>query len=184
MRSAASHPAPSSDDDGERRRVQPAAPRQRRAQQPRRPQRDAGVDQAEEQRRADQPELRHEHQRKQQRRPERAEVVEGQHVRDDVLEVEAVAQDAHQQRDLEPHQHADDDDQHVEHDAEAGRVGEGDEQHRRREAADQADQQLDDARTASPARARRSATASDPTPIATRYVPMTVENCVTLSPSR
>ena len=74
------------------------------------PERDAGVHQTEQQRRPDEPEMRNEEDRKGERRGERAEVVERQHVRDDVLEIEPVAQNPHQQRHLESDEHADDDD--------------------------------------------------------------------------
>jgi hypothetical protein len=103
----------------------------------------AGVDEPEKERRAHQTQVRDQDQGEQQRRAQRAQVVERQDVRDDVLEVEPIAQDAHQQRDLEPDQDADDQHHAVKHDAEAVCETEGQKEDRRREAADQPHHQLD-----------------------------------------
>ena len=108
----------------------------------------AALIEPEEQRGAHQAQVRDQDQREQQRRAQRAQVVEGQDVRDDVLEVEAIAQDPHQQRDLEPDQDADDEHHAVEHDAKAVGEAEGQKENRRREAADQAHHQLDQDETA------------------------------------
>ena len=143
---------------GNRQRLEGAAWAQHVLEQHRGPQRDGRVDEPEEQRGADQAQVRDQDQREEQRRAERAEVVEGQDVRDDVLEVEAIAQDAHQQRDLEPDQDADDEHHAVEHDAKAVGEAEGQKEDRRREAADQPHHQLDQDEAAWPRRARRSAT--------------------------
>ena len=89
------------------------------------------------------PRSRHEQNRKQQRGSQRAQVVERQHVRDDVAEVVALAHHAHQQRNLEPDQHADDHHERVHQQLESLRVGEGQEKQRRRESADHAQHQLD-----------------------------------------
>ena len=67
------------------------------------PERHARIDQAEQHRGAHQPEARHQQDRKQQRGPQRAEIIEGEHVRDDVAELVAVPHHAHQQRNLQPH---------------------------------------------------------------------------------
>jgi hypothetical protein len=93
------------------------------AKQPQRPDRDAGVEQAEERAGADQPELRHEQQRKGDRDGERAEVVEGQHLRHQRLQparagAGVALEDAHDERDLEPDQDADRQHQGVESEAE------------------------------------------------------------------
>ena len=113
-------------------------------EQPQRPGAHGGVHQAEEQPGADHAQLRHQQQRKGHRHRQRTEVVEGQHLRDQVLEHDVAPQDAHDQRDLEPHQRADHHHQAVQQQAEGpGHVGVGDEQQRRQEAADERDHQLD-----------------------------------------
>ena len=68
---------------------------------------------------ADQAEARDEHDREEQGCAERAEIVEGEDVGDEVAEIVAVFQDAHQQRDFETDEDADHDDQRVEDEAEA-----------------------------------------------------------------
>ena len=119
------------------------------AKEPERPDRDAGIEKAEEGAGADQPELRNEEKRKGDRDRERAEVVEGEHLRDQRLEAAARAagmalQDAHDERNLEADQDADGEDERVEREAERGRRQRLQrEQRRRHQAADQADQQLD-----------------------------------------
>ncbi len=131
---------------GQRLRADPA---DLAAKQPQRPDRDAGVEQAEERAGADQPELRHEQQRKGDRDRERAEVVEGQHLRHQRLQAARAGagvalEDAHDERNLEPDQDADDQHQGVEGEAERGRAGGLQrEQRRRHQPADQADEQLD-----------------------------------------
>ena len=76
------------------------------AKQPHRPQRYGRVHQAKQQPRANQPQLRHQQQRKRQRHRQRAQVVERQHLRNQVLEHGVALQDAHDQRNLQPHQRA------------------------------------------------------------------------------
>jgi hypothetical protein len=122
------------------------------AEQPQRPDRHARVEQAEEEAGADQPQVRHQQQREGQRHHQRAQVVEGEHLRDQVLQavagLEVALEDAHDQRDLQPHQHAHQDHQRVEQHQE-GRLrrhrqaGVGGEQGRRQRAAHHAHQQLD-----------------------------------------
>ena len=119
------------------------------AEQPERPDRDGGVEQAEEDAGADQPELGHEQQGKGDRDRERAEIVEGQHLRHHRLQAararaDVALEDAHHERDLEPDQDADQQHQGIEGEAERGGAGGLQrEQRRRHQAADQADQQLD-----------------------------------------
>src|SRR5215213_3994778 len=114
-----------------------------RAKEPYRPEGDAGVDDPEQERRSHEPEVRHEEDRKSERGSERAEIVEGENVGDDVLERVAVLEDPHQQRDLQPDEHAKDRDEHVEHEPERAGVREGEKEDRGREPADQPDEQLD-----------------------------------------
>ena len=119
------------------------------AKDPERPDGDAGVEQAEERAGADQAELRHEQQRKSNRDGECAEVVEGEHLRDQRLQpagpgAGVALEDAHDERDLEPDQDADRQHERVEGEAERRRAGGLQrEQRRRHQPADQADQQLD-----------------------------------------
>ena len=49
---------------------------------------------------------------------ERADIVEGQHLRDEVAELHPVLEDAHEEWDFEPDQRADDEDEAVERQAE------------------------------------------------------------------
>src|SRR5260370_35411241 len=64
-------------------------------------------------------------------------------MRNQLAELEAFLEDAHQQRNLETHQRANQDDNGVQDQAEGFRVGEGEEHQRGGESADQADHQLD-----------------------------------------
>ena len=107
------------------------------------PQRDAGVENPEDQRRANQAELGHQQNRKQQRCAQRAQIVEGQDVRDQLAELEALFQDAHQQRNFQADQRAHQDDDDVQDQSKRFGVGEGEEEHGGRESADQADHQFD-----------------------------------------
>jgi hypothetical protein len=83
-------------------------------------------------------------QREQHRDRQGTDVVEGEHLGDQVLELHLALEDAHDQRDLQPDQDADQQHQAVEREAEGpGMQGEQEEQQPRRDAAEQADQQLD-----------------------------------------
>ena len=116
-----------------------------RAEDARGEQGDGGVQEAKEQRRARHAEARREDERKEQGNGECAEVVEGEHTRDEVGKGGLLAvQHAHHQRDF----HADDDagNQHkgVQQAAERrGSEAESDKEGERGKAADDADQQLD-----------------------------------------
>ncbi len=138
--------------------------------EPERPDRDGGVEKAEERAGADQPELRHEDERKGDRDGERAEVVEGQHLRNERLQPAMASaglalEDPHDERDLEADQDADDEDQRIEREAERRRRQRLQrEQRRRHQAADQADEQLDAQELRRPAGARGSATATSRRP--------------------
>ena len=112
-------------------------------EEPRAPQRDRGVDDAEEQRRADQSKLRHEDQRKQHRGEQGAEIVERQHVRDRVAKLVAILDEAHQQRNFEADQRADDEHDQVQEELEPLRERECHEQRARGEPADHRDEDLD-----------------------------------------
>src|SRR6266481_1670809 len=107
------------------------------------PERDASVDQAEQHRGAHQTEARHQQNRKQERGSQRAKVIEGEHVRDDVAKLIAVADDAHQQRNLQPHQNTHHNDQRVQNQFESLREGKRKHQQRRGKAADDAEKKLD-----------------------------------------
>ena len=114
------------------------------AEHPQRPDRHGRVHQPEQQPRADQPQLRHQHQRKRDRDRQRAQVVEREHLRHQILERDVALEDAHHERNLQPHQHADGHDQAVEQRAERGRhVTIGQEQQRRHGTAHQRDHQFD-----------------------------------------
>ncbi len=131
-------------DRGQSGGEQAGAPRQLLAKQMERPQGDQRIQQAEQEARAHQAEMRRQQQRKEDRDGQRAEVVEGQHARDEFVEGDIALEDAHHQRDFQPDQHADRKHGAVEQHAEgAGIGGEGDEQPGRRKAADQPDRELD-----------------------------------------
>ena len=87
--------------------------------------------------------MRNQQQREQQRGGERADIVEGQHLGDQVAELQPVLEDAHEQRDLQPHQRADHQHQAIERQAEVLHAIEQQEQQRGRAAADCCDQHLD-----------------------------------------
>ncbi|MNS62532.1 hypothetical protein D3C72_955970 [compost metagenome] len=114
------------------------------AEQPQRPHGHRGVHHAEQQAGADHAQLRHEDQRERDRHGERAQVVEGQHLRHEVLEHDVALEDAHHQRNLEPHQRAHHHHEAVQQQPERARhVGVGQEQDRRQRAADQRHEQFD-----------------------------------------
>ena len=104
---------------------------------------DRDIGQPEDEPGADHAKLRHQHQREQQRGDQRADIVIGQDVRDQLAEGEAVAQDADQQRDLEPHEHADAQHQGIERDTEIADQREQQEQPGGRPAAQRGDQDFD-----------------------------------------
>ena len=106
------------------------------------PEAHAGVEEAEDQAGAHQTQLGHEQQGEEQGGRQGADVVQGQHLRHQVLEAHLVAQDAHEQRDLQAHQGADGDDGEVERGLEGVGAGEGLEEEGRREAAHQGHGQL------------------------------------------
>ena len=81
---------------------------------------------------------------KEHRGAQRAEIVEGQDVGDHVLELEAVAQQAHEQRNLETDQDAHDQHEDVQQQPEPIGVGEGEEEQRGGEPADETDHDLDE----------------------------------------
>ena len=76
-----------------------------------------------------QTEIRHEDQREEQRGEERADVVEGEDLRDEILELQPILQDAQQQRNLEADERADEQDQRVEQNAKRADMREEPEQH-------------------------------------------------------
>src|SRR6266849_776745 len=107
------------------------------------PERDGGVDQAEQHRGAHQTEARNQQNRKQQRGSERAEIIESEHVRDNIAELIAVADDAHQQRNLQPNQNTHHDDQRVQNQFKSLREGKRKHQQRGRKPADDTEEKLD-----------------------------------------
>ena len=92
---------------GQRMRTEPA---QLAAKEHQCPYRHRGVEQAEEEARTHQAQVRHEDQWKGHRHHQRAEVVEGQHLRDEFAQRitlgEVALQNAHDERDFQPHEHA------------------------------------------------------------------------------
>ena len=114
------------------------------AKQANRPQRHRHVHDAEKQAGAHQAEVWRQGEGKQDGDCQRAEVVDRQHLRHQVLEGHLALQDAHDQRDLQTHQHAGCEHQRIEHQAERpGRMGEHHEQQHGGKAADDADEDLD-----------------------------------------
>src|SRR6266568_3996624 len=107
------------------------------------PQRDAGVDQAKQHRGAHEAEAWHEQDREQERSTERPEIIEGENVGDDVAELITIADDAHEQGNLQPDQNAHHDDEGVQNQFEALREGEREHQDGGRKAADDAEEKLD-----------------------------------------
>jgi hypothetical protein len=114
---------------------------------------------------------------------QRPDVVERQHARYQVLELEIPAQQPHQQRDLDPHQDADREHEHIEQRLEEHAGGERGEQQHRGEPADHAhrDLDLDEALERVAADEPRQ-----PRPHAHREEvgPITVEKRVSVSPTR
>ena len=108
-----------------------------------RQERDRSVEQADQQARPVNAEPWHQHQREEQARHQRAHVVERQHPRDELFELEAEAQQPDEQRDLEPDQRAEHQHHAVERRAEGPERGVDRKQARGRDAADQGDAQLD-----------------------------------------
>ena len=114
------------------------------AEQPQRPSRHQHVEQTEEQAAAHQSDVRHQQQRKKDGNRQRAEIVEGQHLRDDFLERQVTFHDAHDQRNFQADQRADAEYGQVERQLE--RCGKPDEEEKQsgcRKTADNADQQFD-----------------------------------------
>ena len=73
-------------------------------EEPQCPHSHSSVHQPKQQAGANQTQLRHQHQRKGQRHRQRAQVVKGQHLRDQLFERDVAPQNAHDQRNLQPHQ--------------------------------------------------------------------------------
>jgi hypothetical protein len=104
---------------------------------------DGGVEEAEQQAGADQAEVGQEGQGEQQGGEQRADVVEGEDAGDQVLELLAVLEDAHEQGDLEADHGADEDEDREQERADGAEVGVAEEQAGGREPADDGDDQLD-----------------------------------------
>ena len=132
-------------DEGRPALQQQAAPRRQLVpEKMQRPQRNRDIEQAEQQAGTNQPDVRRENQREQHRYRQRPEIVEGQHLRHQILEGQLALEDAHDQRNLQPDQHADAENRQIEHQLERPRQpGEHHEQPDRRKTAQQADHQLD-----------------------------------------
>ena len=113
-------------------------------EQPQRPHGHRRIHQAEQHAGADQPKLRHQHQRKRQRHGQRAQVVKRQHLRHQLFQRHIAPQNPHDQRNLQPDQRAHGQHQRIQQEAErAGHVGIGDKQDGRQRTADQRHQQFD-----------------------------------------
>src|SRR5512139_1180817 len=82
------------------------------------PQGDHDIEDAKQECGLDQAKVGNQQERKQQRGEQRADIVEGEHARDQVAELEAILEDAQQQRNLDADQYADQQDLAVEDDAE------------------------------------------------------------------
>src|SRR5215469_6392719 len=101
------------------------------AEQECRPERDRRVQNAKDQSRTNQAELRNQKNREEQRSAQGAEIVEGEDLRDQLAELEALFENPHQQRYFQADQCADENHDGVENQAKGFGVGEGDEQQRR-----------------------------------------------------
>ena len=82
------------------------------------PEADAGVEHPEKQRRPVQAEFRNEKKREKKGRGQRADIIESEHARDEVLKIQLVLQNPHQQRNLQTDQRADDENRRVKNDTE------------------------------------------------------------------
>ena len=80
---------------------------------------------------------------KQQRHRQRAQIVQGQHLRHQILEGELLLEDAHHQRDFQPDQNPDDQHQRIQRQPERAGPGENQEQGRGGKAAQDPHRQLD-----------------------------------------
>jgi hypothetical protein len=100
---------PGPQQDQHHRAAQPQAEgaAQERFQQEGGPEADARVEETEDQAGAHQPQLGHQEHGKEQGGRQGADIVQGQHLGHQVLEPDLVAQDAHEQGDLQAHQNAD-----------------------------------------------------------------------------
>jgi hypothetical protein len=91
-----------------------------------------------------QAEVRRQQQREQHRHRQRADVIDAEHLRHQILERHFALEDAHDQRNFQPDEDADQQHQAVQREAEGpGVQGKQQEQQPGREAAEQADQQFD-----------------------------------------
>ncbi len=114
------------------------------AKQPHGPQRHQRIHQAKQQPRANEAQLRHQQQRKRQRHGQRAQVVEREHLRDQVFQGHVALQDAHDQRNLQAHQRSHHQHHPVQQKPERPRrIRIGQKQRGRQQPADQRHQQFD-----------------------------------------
>src|SRR5262249_13172066 len=84
----------------------------------------------------------HEHDREDDRRQQRAEVVEGEDSRDQVAKFQLLLEDSHEQRNLQPDEHANSEDDQIEEDREESKPPERRKEKRRREPAQERDGEL------------------------------------------
>src|SRR5206468_4089556 len=112
-------------------------------EQVRAPERDRGVDQAKQHRGAHQTKTRNQQNWKEQRRSKGAEIIEGEDVRDDVAELVAVLDDAHEQRNFQTDKDTHHHDQRVQDQFESLGKGKRKHQQRRRKSADNAKEKFD-----------------------------------------
>ena len=116
---------------------------QLKPEQPQCPQGNGRVHEAKQQPRAHQPQLGHQQQGKGHGHRQRAQVIEREHLRHQVFERHVALQDAHDQRNFQPNQHAHQQHQCVQHETERPRhVAMGQEQQGRQQATGQRHQQL------------------------------------------
>jgi hypothetical protein len=102
-----------------------------------------GIDEPEKKGGPHQAQMRHQNERKQQRGKQRADVIEAEHIRDEVLERKTPLQHAEQQRDLQADKRTDEENDAVKRDAKGHAPAKQQKQKRRRAAAEQRDHELD-----------------------------------------
>src|SRR5205814_4372927 len=103
---------------------------------------DAAIEKSEHDRGPHQADARDEKERKQYGREQRAEVVEAEHARDELFEVEMLFQDAHQNRQLETDEHTDHEDDEKKEELKPLQARKPEEEKRGGKAADERDRQL------------------------------------------
>ena len=106
------------------------------AEQPQGPGRHQHVQQTKQQAGTHQTQMRHQQHREQQRHRQRAEIIQGQHLRHQILEGELLLENAHHQRNFQPDQNAHRQYQPIQRQAERPRPGKNQKQQRRGKATE------------------------------------------------